>query len=244
MAKTVYTSESAFRKAWNEGQARGPLAVFGRSPDPGAFYEAAHFLGGAMLSHGFRLFRNGGLPLLERRVDSLIEEIVIQPGPKSIRGVYVPLTVKVHISHEGLRAIRERYWLVGSRAPVVIASGQLGLVEDPPGWVIWDVAGGGRALEELAHWVSSLASTWYDHFESLDALRDEVLQTQVPLLNSADALELVLAERGRDQARRFLREIVEFGADLPLSPKPLKRVDERASLTSRLDAIATCYRLR
>jgi hypothetical protein len=244
MGKTVYTEEAAFLKAWNEGQTRTALAVFGRSPDPGAFYEAAHFVAGAMLSHGFRLFRNGGLPLLERRVESLIQEIIIQPGPKSIRGVYVPLTFKVHLSHEGMKAVRERYWTVASRAPLVVASGHLGLVDQPPGWVIWDVAGGGRCLEDLALWATSLATTWFDYFDSIDELRDDVLQTHVPLLNSADALELVLAERGRDQAKRFLREIIEFGADLSPKATPLRRVDEQASLRSRLDAIATCYRLR
>lgn len=244
MGKHTYYTESAFRSAWYEPSIGQRRTIFGQNAERESFVSAAHFVGGSLLHSGFRLFRNGGLPLLERRVGPLVQEIILDPGPGAIQGRYIPMSVRVHISHEGMREVRQRYWTPASRAPVVIASGQLGLLDLPPGFVIWNVASSEDTLEPLARWIDGLALPWFELFEDPMELARRVCEQRVPLLKNVDALELVLAEFGPYQARRFLRDLVEFGAEVSPVAKPLMRVNADHDERARLDAIATCFRLR
>jgi hypothetical protein len=244
MGKHTFYDEASWLEAWKNGVHSGQKLSSGRGAADPDFKVACEHVAGCMSDYGFRIFHNGGLPLLQRRIEDLVEEMVLEPGPRSASGVYIPLSVRIHVSHEGMRGIRERYWVTPSAAPTKIAGGMLGQLNDPPVWVIWDVAGGGMVLHELARWVASSSLEWLDLFEDPERLRESVLNGQVPLLDAAYALEFVMLSSGRDSARRFFREIIEFGARVSPKVEPLKRIDANAPFKSRLEAIATCYRLR
>src|ERR1019366_9586379 len=72
-----------------------------------ALTEAGHFLGGALLDCQFKIFKNGGLPLIERRTGPLIEEIVLRSSPYVRDETFLPIRVYLHLSHVGLQDVRQ-----------------------------------------------------------------------------------------------------------------------------------------
>lgn len=177
-------------------------------PPREALTEAGHFLGGALLSEGFRIFKNGGLPLLERRPGPLIEEIVLRSSPFLSGEPFLPVRVFLHLSHVGLQDVRIRYWKPASRAPSGLVGIDLGQLEIPPCWVIWNVGLDYDVLVELVDWVRRLALPWFNLFEDSEQLRARLFQQTVSGLNLDRCLELVLAQYGPKEAIRFLAECV------------------------------------
>lgn len=172
-----------------------------------AFHGAVYFLAGALEREGFVLFRNGGLPLLERRAGELRQEILVRLGPHPARGAVVPLALHIHVSHAGLREIRERYWPAMGHIPTSIAGGNVGLLQTPGTYDIWNVAGE-RALSELrAHLETSLIP-YLDLLENPRQLRRALWEGGVPLLDQATATELLLYEYGRSEARAYVEEVL------------------------------------
>lgn len=213
--------------------------------------EAAHFLGGALLSHGFRLFQNGGLPLLERRRGPLVEELLLRGGVYDGHDGTLRVRVRVHLSHQGVRPVRERYWRPASRPPLVVAAGDLGELDLPPGWAIWNVGGGMDALEDLAEWVQRLAAPWYAAFEDPREMRDRLYGPGIALIDHQAAIELLLAEFGPAEASRYLGQFVVKNSRLaPQFWRELHDLGHRvgpdfdaADAPHRLATIAHFYRL-
>lgn len=177
-------------------------------PPREALTEAGHFLGGALMADGFRIFKNGGLPLLERRPGPLIEEIVLRSSPFLGGEPFLPVRVYLHLSHIGLQDVRIRYWRPASRAPSGLLCLDLGQLELPPCWVIWNVGHDYDVLVELVEWVRRLALPWFNLFENTELLRSSVFQQMVSGLDLDRSLELILAEFGTKEATRFLSECV------------------------------------
>lgn len=166
---------------------------------------AIHFLAGHLQREGFKLFRNGGLPLIERRSGLLIEELLIRSGPYAIKGAYVPISMQVHVSHEGLREVRERYWRAAGRPPVVLVSGNVGLLQAEPTWDIWNVAHEG-SYGELIRFLDDEVLDYLDDLSNPRTMLTRLFESEVPLMEPCTALEYLLCEYGRGEARRYLNE--------------------------------------
>jgi hypothetical protein len=203
--RRVYFGHDEFLREW--AGRPSPRSWFRRArPRPELLAEAAHFLAGALLREGFHLFQNGGVPLLERRNGDLVEEIVLRPAPfASRRGLtYVPTAVQLHLSHTRIASVRRRYWRPGSRAPQVVASGNIGELELPPCWVIWNLGSDRKCLSSLVEWTERLALPWFDGFHRPIELHGRLQDGCVPLVQTDTALELMLAHYGPVEASMFL----------------------------------------
>ena len=176
--------------------------------EPKLAAEAAiHFIGGHLKREGFRLFRNGGLPLLERRTGPLIEELIIRSGPHGVKGAYVPISMQIHVSHDGLRQIRDRYWKTAGRPPVVLASGNSGLIQTEPTWDIWNVSST-DSCSELLTFLDDEVLEYYDDLASPTSMQKGLFWDGIPLIDACTAIEYLLCEFGRAEARRYLHEVV------------------------------------
>jgi hypothetical protein len=173
-----------------------------------ALTEAGHFLGGVLINDRFRIFKNGGIPLLERRSGPMIEEIVLRASPYVREETYLPIRVYLHLSHSRLRDVRVRYWRPASRAPGLIAAMDLGQLQLPPCYVIWNVGSDYEVLVELLDWVRNLALPWFDLFEDSGLLRRSLYAGLVSGLDLDRALEVMIAEFGTAEGANFLRECV------------------------------------
>ena len=209
--RRVFYEKQDFQLAWEGlGPRRRFLEQFRRNSHVPreAISEAGHFLGGALLADGFQIFKNGGIPLLERRTGPLIEEIVLRASPTICDEPFVPLRVYLHLSHSGLQDVRLRYWRPASRAPSYLACLDLGQLELPPCWVIWNVGLSYEVLLDLHDWVRRLAIPWFNLFEDSVLLRQMLYQRMVSGIDLDRSLELILAQYGPIEAMRFLEECV------------------------------------
>lgn len=232
--KRVFFKQQDFQLAW-EGLpgSRGIFTRFRRNTTAPreALTEAGFFLGGALLADGFRVFRNGGVPLLERRTGPLIEEIVLRASPHICEESFLPVRVYLHLSHSGLQDVRTRYWKPASRAPSYVACLDLGQLEIPPCYVVWNIGHDNQALVELLDWVKRLALPWFDLFEDELELRRMLYLRMVSGLNMDRSLELLLAEFGPVEAVRFIEECIM--ADAEMGP----RIREAANRISTAQAV-------
>ena len=209
--RNVFFSQRDFQHAWKLGSKPLGLIRGLRSRHQlvqKSLSDAAHFLGGALLSEGFALFHNGGLPLLERRSGKLIEEILLHPNPNSRDDRYVPIRIGLHLSHAGLQTTRMRYWNPPSRAPSSIASIDLGALEMPPRWVIWNLGLDHETLIDLVDSVQALALPWFKVFENERELYRRLFRLEISHVGLDTALELVIAEFGEYEGARFLSECI------------------------------------
>jgi len=172
-----------------------------------AFQSAVHFLAGFLRRDGFELFRNGGLPLLERREGPWIEEVLVRLGPNPVEGAYLPVTVQVHLSHTGFREVRQRYWPSLSRPPIIVLSGNAGLVQSPPTFDLWNIASPSM-LDELAGWLDHELLQFLADIESPSITRRQLFGDGITLVDAPTALEYILVEFGRAEATRYLEEVI------------------------------------
>jgi hypothetical protein len=208
MAAYRFADELAWQTFWHSARrAQGPL------PEA-LLHETALELE----PHGFRLFRNGGLPLLDRRTGDFVEEILLVPGPEVEGGRSV--NARVHVSSQRLREFRERYWQPASLAPAVLAGGDLGWFELPPAHAAWRVETE-RDVAELLSVVTESVLPWLEAFWELRKLWDAFENGGYPLLRPAVAVELAGALVGKGEGLRLLRGLARADSF---------SVDERARL--------------
>ena len=172
------------------------------------FQAAAHFIGGSLERFDFKLFRNGGLPLLERRTPPLREEILIHLGPNAVRGAHLPVSLELHICHEGLREIRERYLPGAGRPPSVLVSGNIGLTQQVPTYDIWNVATE-DALPELLSHVRQDVLPFLELLDSPNQLRRAIFDGEAPIFDHCTSIEWLLIEFGRKDARDYVRALID-----------------------------------
>lgn len=209
-------TQADWERAWLERPALPPLVrdLVEEAPEPReAFAGAIGFLAGAMERHGFVLFRNGGNPLIERHSGPLRQELLVRLGPHPVRGAVVPLTLQLHVSHTGLRDIRERYWPAMGHIPTSIAGGNIGLLQPIPTYDLWNVAGD-RALSDLRAHLEEFLIPYLETLEDPRLLRRTLYDTGLPLVDQATATELLLHEFGRAEARAYLEEMVLMDSEL------------------------------
>ena len=173
-----------------------------------SFHGAVHYLAGYLQRFEFRLFRNGGLPLIERRTGPMIEEILIRMGPNPIRGAYLPISIDIHVCHEGLREIRERYWPTAGRPPISLISGNIGLLQTVPTFDVWNVATE-NALVEIADSFRQELLPFLEMLSSPNQLRRAIFDGEAPMFDPASSVEWLLLEFGRSDAREFIRQLID-----------------------------------
>jgi hypothetical protein len=172
------------------------------------FFGAVHFLAGYLERFEFKLFRNGGLPLIERHTGKMREELLIKVGSNGIRGAYVPITIDLHISHSGLREVRERYWAGSGRAPVAMYSANIGLIQSPPTFDIWNVATE-DALQQITHYHRHDVLPFLELLASPNQMRRAIFDRELHQFNIATSLEWLLMEFGHADARQFIRQLMD-----------------------------------
>lgn len=173
--------------------------------------QACHFIAGSLFRCGFRLFRNGGQPLLERRTGGWIDEILFRFPNTGRAGVYAPLSVQLHTSHPSFAEVRSRYWSRGERPARAVAQGTLGELREPPQRVIWNVAAGGDAQPAVEAVVADLherALPWMAAFRSPRRMLDRLYTGGMPMVDPVVALEFVLIEFGNREAMQFLETVL------------------------------------
>ena len=173
-----------------------------------SFHGAVHFLAGYLQRFDFRLFRNGGLPLIERRTGNLIEEILVRKGPHTARGVYLPISLQLHVCHDGLREIRERYWPTAGRPPVSLVSGNVGLVQTVPTFDIWNVATEDSLIEITNSFREDLLP-YLEMLASPNQLRRAIFEREAAMFDPATSVEWLLMEFGRSDAREYIRQLMD-----------------------------------
>lgn len=199
MAALRLADELAWQAFWHTARrAQGPL------PEA-LLHESALELE----PQGFRLFRNGGLPLLERRTGDFVEEILLVPGPEVEGGRSV--NARVHVSSQRLREFRERYWQPASLAPAVLAGGDVGWFDLPPAHVEWRVETE-RDVAELLSVLTESVLPWLEVFWDLPRLWDALEHGGYPLLRPAVAVELAGAWVGKGEGLRLLRALARLDA--------------------------------
>jgi hypothetical protein len=173
--------------------------------------EACHFLGGVARASRFRLFRNGGLPLLERRNGAWTEEILFQSPPTGRNGIWAPITVQLHLTCEDFFEVRHRYWSVLAKPPKVVARGNIGELEVEGQRILWNLAAGSPAapvVESIADHLLHHAIPWLDSFGNPARLRRQLFEGGVALLDPVTALEWCLYAFGSEVASDYLNFVL------------------------------------
>ena len=178
------------------------------------FHGAVHFLAGFLQRYDFRLFRNGGLPLIERRDGVVIEEILVRLGPNPVRGTYLPISLNLHVCNEGLREVRSRYWPTAGRPPVSLVSGNIGLVQTIPTHDIWNVATE-DSLTEITRTFKEDLLPYLELLASPNHLRRRIFERTAPMFDHSTAVEWLLMEFGRGDARDYIRQLIDT-EDIPV----------------------------
>lgn len=172
------------------------------------FHGSVHFLAGYLQRFDFRLFRNGGLPLIERRSGPVIEEILVRLGPSPVRGAYLPVSLHLHVCNENLREVRERYWPSAGRPPVSLVSGNIGLVQTRPTYDVWNLA----TEDSLTQLTLSFREDLLPYLELLaspNQLRRAIFDHEAPMFDHVTAVEWLLMEFGRSDAREYIRQLMD-----------------------------------
>ena len=138
----------------------------------------------------------------------MIEEILIRMGPNPVRGAYLPISLQLHVCHEGLRPIRERYWPTAGRPPVSMISGNIGLTQPVGTYDIWTVATE-DALTEITNTFRGDLLPYLELLSSPNHLRRKIFDGEAPMFDAASSVEWLLMEFGRSDAREYIRQLMD-----------------------------------
>lgn len=135
--------------------------------------------------------------------------------------------------------VRSRYWRPPTRAPNGVASGDVGQVSERRDQILWFASDGMATAQDLAKVVCDVVLPWFDLFHDPDRLRHLLYTGDVPLIDPATALEILLATFDPYEARVFLSDrIGPRFIQGPLSEQRGFNLDP-----GRVDVLAFYYRL-
>jgi hypothetical protein len=223
-----------------EWETRWDSAKTGSPPsNPGAFREVAHYVGGVLSTSGFRLFENGGTPLAERHTGPYREEVIFCPAPRMARRPDLPFSVRIHLSSSAIARVRSRFWRPPTRAPVVVARGDLGQLCDPERRIIWFASGQVATAQRIAEELNRWALPWFACFKDPRKMRAKLYTRDLQWIEPCTALELLLSEFDPFEARTYRRLMIERE-----NPKSVVTEPSGFELTEdRFAPITTYYRL-
>ncbi len=193
-----------------------------------------------MSTFGFQLFGNGGLPLIERRFGPFREEILLVPAPNMVRRAELPFGVRVHLSSTEIARVRGRFWRPPTRAPHLVAVGDLGQLSGTDQRIVWLACGGIVTAQLLAQELTRIAVPWFDLFKEPRRLKERLYAGEAALIDDCTALELLLAEFDPYEARRYLRLRV---TTYPWTGCPIEEPSGFDLTEDRMAPIASYYRL-
>ncbi|HWD41756.1 MAG TPA: hypothetical protein VG944_23140 [Fimbriimonas sp.] len=235
-ALQVFDCTETWEAVWNAEQPPTKSRVSLRT-----FREIAHFVGGALSTAGFRLFQNGGTPLLERHCGALRQEILLVPAPNFASRPDLPFAIHVHLSNAELARVRARYWRPASRAPQAVAGGDLGQLVSPSRRLLFYGCMGLETAQLAASLTLEHAIPWLGAFESRTGLKNRLYAEDLALVDHCTALELLLAEFDPYEARRYLRVKMR---DVKWESGPIAEPEGFTLLQDRLRPITSYYKLR
>ena len=205
-----FDSHAAFDAAWSRSIPGKSVPGDLRSDSPEAKVERiANFVAGTALADGFRLFKNGGTPLIEKRRGTRVYEIVFRASPRSIHREYAPFQIQIMVSDRRLKYQREIYWPSPSTAPSLIAGCQLEELQIPPRFAIYNAYCAMERIEAIAESIQQLAQPWFTQFLRPTLNPDRLRFGSVSFVRRDTALELMLLERGEEAAADFLYQLFD-----------------------------------
>jgi hypothetical protein len=175
-----------------------------------SFHGSVHYLAGYLERVEFKLFRNGGLPLIERRTGDLREELLVRLAPNGVRGAYIPVKIDLCVSNSGLREIRERYWHGSGRPPISFFSGNIGLLQEVRTFDLWNVATE-DALSQLVRNIRDYTLPFLELLASPAQMRRAIFDSEIAVLDHASCLEYLIMEFGTADARQYIRQLIDDG---------------------------------
>lgn len=165
--------------------------------------QAAYFAAGKLYDEDFHLFINGGQPLLKRQRGGWMEEILFHPAPGSVAGCYCPVAVELMVSFEPIREIRSKISRCYCMVPAFVAKVNLGELGPDAAKVLWNVARD-ESTVAIGNLLHEKGLKWLDSLSDPASLEERVIHRQMPFVDDATGLELVLALRGRLAAQRVV----------------------------------------
>ncbi len=229
--RRTFADPAAFEAAW-----RGPGGVGkGEAIENEARVAAiAAAVGNGLAREGFRLFHNGGLPQLDRRQGDIRTEILFSRRPYSTE-----FAVRFHLTHDGVGVVRARFWQPSIRAPKTVAAGDVGLLESEPVYALWSSERPVETAEAIQTLLADRVLPWLDLVDDPPRLREALMVGDVPMIDLTTSVELMLAEFGVREARRYLRSVAELAWPPLVVPKP----DGFALDDSRMASVVGYYQL-
>lgn len=124
------------------------------------------------------------------------------PGAASADACLV--SVRLHVSHHGVQEVRRRVWRQVARAPAWVAGGDIGRLDLPPAWTIWNVARS-EGIAELDLYTREVVTPWLEALLSIAERPQNLIEGVVPLVPELCAFELLLVEAGLPAAFEMLK---------------------------------------
>jgi hypothetical protein len=206
--RIVAYSNAEWHAAWNYApripRIARQIGPPSRHSNREALMRAAYFVAGRLQGEGFSLFQNGGQPLLQRRRQEWVEEILFHAPPTGVSGFYSPVSVELLLSLQSLPAIRQKYSRSVTLVPAFVAKANLGELDEPRCRILWNVERH-ECIEEIAERVYRAGLDWIDDLSDPILLEDKVLAHSLPLVDDVTGLEMLLAMCGRHAASRTVR---------------------------------------
>jgi hypothetical protein len=197
----------------------GPLA-----PTPDLLAFVARTLAEGLEEEDFTLFRNAGLPLLERRIGPMRVEILFRPGPCA-NG-----TAAFHVSHPAVLDLRRTFWPTPAKAPAVVLGGDFFELEQPAAFGTLDLSHAAEAGHEMLALARERVVPICDMLDSESRLLETLIHGEMPMLDDATRLEWLMADYGRAYAAEACRK-------LPFLSRRGSEVAEKFQLRSRRQRI-------
>lgn len=197
----TFETRHEFELAWRSAARKRSVDLRAKSE---RIDRVAHFVAGALLDDGFRLFQNGGAPLFEKRRGGRMFEIVFRPAGHAIDECNIPVSIEAMISDPRLKAQREAYWTPASQAPALLARCHMGELDIPPRVSCYDVRADLDGWASVIDEIKMLVLPWFTRFVRPSALIERLRNGEIAFVPRDVALELVLLERGEDDGVEFL----------------------------------------
>ena len=201
----LFPSEAAWQTHWKNSSRRASL-LSRRKHEARAWLccvETAGYIAGSTLQSGFRLLKNGTMPLLRRNRQGWQAEILLKTLLVPSSSKIVPLTIEIHLNNRRLAEVRARYWDKKFLGSSHVMSLNLGALLGS-GYISYDVASEEAAPQAAKHVLEYVLP----HFERCSSPEAWLAEIDPPL-DPQTTLELLLAYQGWGPACLYLNRYLD-----------------------------------